>query len=336
MNELQYHGGNLNAAQALYPNAPRPWIDLSTGINPVPYPIGNIPAEAWTRLPEPEALTALEIIARKAYDVDSSAGIVAAAGTQALIQLLPRVLHRKDVGILNFTYTEHQRSWRTAGANVAVVDTLSELSRFQVGVVVNPNNPDGLLYSAAQLTDVARILHGRNGVLVVDEAFMDGVEGGFSMAPAISQSNAIVLRSFGKTYGLAGIRLGFALSNPDTATELRTALGPWAVSGPAIDVATRALQDKAWLQNSITRLRDHCNHLDTMLETAGFDILGGSALFRLARSPAAQAWFKLLCQNGILTRPFEAKPDWLRFGLPHQPEQWNRLQTCFKTGKAGL
>lgn len=331
MNKLHYHGGNINAARALYPNAPRPWIDLSTGINPVPYPVGDIPEAAWTRLPELDALAELEASARDAYNVDPSADVVATPGTQALIQLLPRILGAKDIGILNFTYTEHERSWRAAGARVTVVDKISELARFQVGVVVNPNNPDGTLHSLPQMTEIAVALNKRNSVLIVDEAFMDGLDDGFSLAPAVSQPGAIVLRSFGKTYGLAGIRLGFALTNPGIARQLREALGPWAVSGPAIEVARHALRDNVWLRTSIARLRVEADRLDTMLKAAGFNILGGSALFRLASSSNAQNWFRLLCNNGILTRPFETRPDWLRFGIPHHEKQWQRLQMCLES-----
>ncbi len=333
MSDLRYHGGNINAARALFPNAPDPWIDLSTGINPVPYPIGIIPDAAWTRLPEADALADLEAAARDAYGAGPSAEIVAAPGTQALIQVLPRVTDLTDVAILNFTYSEHERSWRAAGAKVTIVNALSDLARFQVGVVVNPNNPDGTLYSPAQLAEVAVVLEQRSGLLIVDEAFMDVVADGSSVTGLISKLNTISLRSFGKSYGLAGLRLGFALTNVTLGAKLRDALGPWAVSGPAIDVGRRALRDTAWLRDSAARLRVECERLDAMLASAGFDLLGGSALFRLARSRSAPDWFRILCQHGILVRPFATKPDQLRFGIPHQEAHWARLQACLSAAK---
>ena len=92
-----------------------------------------------------------------------------------------------------------------------------------------------------------------------------------------------------------------------------------------------ALNENAWLKTSIARLRNDCDRLDPMLKAAGFEILGGSALFRLTHSTHSQFWFQSLCHHGILTRPFHKKPNWLRFGIPHQTEQWKRLQACLDT-----
>ena len=74
-----YHGGALDAARRRFPDAPRPWLDLSTGINAVPYPLGAISAEAWTRLPDASALAALESAASAAYGAPA-AQIVAGPG----------------------------------------------------------------------------------------------------------------------------------------------------------------------------------------------------------------------------------------------------------------
>src|SRR5262245_44148363 len=82
------HGGRLRAARARYPAAPEPFIDLSTGINPLSYPIPDLPAEAWTRLPEPEEIAELEATAACAYGAAYADLIVAAPGTQALLSLL--------------------------------------------------------------------------------------------------------------------------------------------------------------------------------------------------------------------------------------------------------
>jgi cobalamin biosynthetic protein CobC len=143
----------------------------------------------------------------------------------------------------------------------------------------------------------------------------------------------VVLRSFGKIYGLAGLRLGFAVSSPEICTCLRTALGPWAVSGPAIEIGRKALADVGWLATTVGRLRDEADRLDRLLRSAGFAIVGGTPLFRLAQHQHAAAWFVQLCRAGILTRPFRARADWLRFGIPGGPSEWERLETVLRSGK---
>jgi cobalamin biosynthesis protein CobC len=324
---LRYHGGNINAARRLYANAPEPWIDLSTGINPIPYPVGTIPPEAWTRLPEPADLAALEAAARTAYAAPPSAEIVAAPGTQSLIQWLPRLFPARRVGILGLTYNEHETTWRAAGADVTTVTALPDLARFDIGVVVNPNNPDGRTIAPQDLATIAARLVRHNGRLIVDEAFMDVLDPRNSLIPHLPEAGAIVLRSFGKAYGLAGLRLGFAIASPDDSRHLRHALGPWSVSGPAIEIGRRALLDESWLANTVQRLAAETNRLDHLLMTAGFTILGGTPLFRLAKHNEAAAQFNRLCQAGILTRPFQSNPNWLRFGIPHAEAEWQRLRT---------
>src|SRR5436853_813859 len=83
------HGGDLGTVRDRHAGAPQPWIDLSTGINPLPYPIGTLAGELWSRLPSRGAEQALFEAAAARYGCDV-AEIVAAPGTQALIQLLPR------------------------------------------------------------------------------------------------------------------------------------------------------------------------------------------------------------------------------------------------------
>ncbi len=329
---LRYHGGNLNIARALFPNAPEPWIDLSTGINPVVYPVGAIAPSAWTRLPEPADVAALESAAKTAYGANLASGIVAAPGTQALIQWLPQLWPARRVGVLNFTYGEHETCWRAAGADVTTVTALSDLVGFDIGIVVRPNNPDGKTVSPGQLAEIAAALNRRGGRLIVDEAFMDVLGRQSSLVPCLPVAGAVVLRSFGKAYGLAGLRLGFAMGSPEDCALLRRAMGPWSVSGPAIELGRRALADEAWLAKAIKRLNDDGKRLDRLLRSAGFVIIGGTPLFRLARQTEATGLFEHLCYAGILTRSFGPQPDWLRFGIPHKREEWLRLEEALQPG----
>jgi cobalamin biosynthesis protein CobC len=314
-----------------FPHAKLPWIDLSTGINPIPYPVGTISPDAWTRLPESSAQVALEAAAHVAYGADAGTAVIAVPGTQALLQWLPRLVPARSVGILGFTYGEHEKCWRDAGVAITTVDTPGELTAFDIGVVVNPNNPDGRIVPPDILAAAALSLVKRDGLLIVDEAFMDVLDPRHSLVPRLPDSGAIVLRSFGKIYGLAGLRLGFAVTSPSLAASLRTALGPWSVSGPAIEIGGRALSDALWLAETISRLRNDAARLDGVLRKAGFTIAGGTPLFRWAAHPQSASWFGHLARSGILTRPFGAKPGWLRFGIPGAPTEWERLEATLRS-----
>jgi cobalamin biosynthetic protein CobC len=327
---LSYHGGNLGAAQRLFPDAPRPWIDLSTGVNPVPYPIAEIAPEQWARLPESERLAALEAVAAHRYGADAGA-VIAAPGTQALIQLLPRLRPAARVGILGFSYSGYEQAWRAAGASVETVNEIATLAAFDVAIIVNPNNPDGRMTSRSDIAELHAPIAANRGMLIIDEAFMDLDTRRQSLIPVLPPSHTIVLRSFGKSYGLAGLRLGFAIASPDFVSPLRMALGPWAVSGPAIEIGRVALADDLWLDATRDRLSRDAGRLDRLLVDRGFDVLGGTTLFRLARRQDAPHVFGELMRKGILVRPFAALRDRLRFGMPAGFESWRRLELALRS-----
>ena len=333
---LRYHGGNINAARRLFPEAPEPWIDLSTGINAVPYPVDGIAPDAWTRLPDAASLDTLESVARAAYGASPSVGVVAAAGAQALIQWLPRIFPARRVGVLGLTYREHETSWRASGAEVVTVRSLPDLAAFDVGLVVNPNNPDGRKFGPEDMAEIAGALARHGGRLIIDEAFMDLLGRQESLIPHLPGPGAIVLRSFGKAYGLAGVRLGFAVASMDDCARVRAALGPWPVSGPAIEIGRRALADDSWLAATALRLREEASLLDGLLQSVDLEIAGGTLLFRLVQVNQAPALFRRLCRAGILTRPFLDRPDWLRFGIPHAPAEWMRLEAVLRSSRGEI
>jgi cobalamin biosynthesis protein CobC len=315
------HGGDLGAVRRRHPGAPQPWIDLSTGINPLPYPVADLPADAWSRLPSHDAEQTLIATAAQRYRCAPDQ-LVAAPGTQALIQILPRLVARSRVAIVGPTYAEHEFNWRRHGHDVAVVAD-PDAADADVVVVVNPDNPTGRLTPTQALRGVA----GR--LLVVDEAFIDLLPSEASLAGGLPD-NAIVLRSFGKTYGLAGVRLGFAIAAVPLAQRLREELGPWAVSGPALEIGAGALADDAWLQETAARLAGDVRKLDTLLVSAGFAVLGGTPLFRLARHPEAQQKVEDLARQGVHVRAFADRPTCLRFGLPGGDEEFRRLSAALQ------
>jgi cobalamin biosynthetic protein CobC len=318
-----YHGGALEVARRLSPDAPTPWIDLSTGINPYPYPLPGVPAEVWTRLPDCDSLARLEASAAARYR--ASAAVVAGPGSQALIQALARLSRVRRVGALGPTYRGYADAFAAAGAPVEYAASLDAMDDLDVAVVVNPNNPDGRISRRADLLDLHARLHPRGGMLIVDEAYADFGGADETLERELPASGAVVLRSFGKAYGLAGLRLGFAIASPDIAGRLRAALGPWPVSGPAIAIGSRALADSDWLDATRARLAKDRARLDGLLGEAGWRILGGTPLFSLAARDDASEVFKRLLAAGILTRPFAGAPDRVRFGIPAGEESWRRL-----------
>src|ERR1700730_10191204 len=202
---LAEHGGDLFAARRAYPQAPEPWLDLSTGINPYAYPFAHSPLESFTRLPQPEELRAVAAAAAMAYRAPAAVEVVAAPGTQAIMNWLPHLVPARRVGILGVTYCEHARSWATSGADLTVVEDLSGLEDKDIAIVVNPNNPDGRLVAAADLHALAAVLCKHGGLLIIDEAFVAFLEPGASAVPGTAESGVVVLRSFGQTYGLPGL-----------------------------------------------------------------------------------------------------------------------------------
>ncbi len=320
-----WHGGDLAQARALFPGAPEPWIDLSTGINPHPYPLPALPLSLWQRLPGAAEEAALLQAARKAYRLPGHAGIVAAPGTQILIEMLPRLAGAGPVAVLGPTYAEHALTWRKGGHAVAEIDSLEAVGDAASLVVVNPNNPDGRIVPRERLAALAERCRARGGLLVVDEAFCDFTPAA-SLVPALPQG-AIALRSFGKSYGLAGLRVGFAVGEPETVARLRAGLGPWAVSGPALAVAATALADQGWLAAAALSTQTAAARLDASLGSQGA-VVGGTSLYRLLETPHAAALFAHLGRHGIYVRRFRYDSRWLRFGLPGGEDEWQRLEAA--------
>lgn len=322
MKEAIWHGGDLATAKALFSQAPEPWIDLSTGINPIPYPLPELPLSLWQRLPGRAEEAALLAAARKAYRIRPQSGLVAAPGTQILIELLPRLVPGANVAVLGPTYGEHAPAWRKVGATVREIADLSEIGDADVVVLVNPNNPDGRIVAQETLVALAETLAARGGVLVVDEAFAD-LTPEMSLLPILPEG-ALVLRSFGKAYGLAGLRLGFAVGEVCFTDALQTMLGPWAVAGPALRVGAVALGDAAWLSTTADVRTADSRRLDTLLSPHG-RIVGGTVLYRLLETPQASFLFERLGRAGIYVRRFQHDPSRLRFGLPGDEPAWARL-----------
>jgi cobalamin biosynthetic protein CobC len=283
MDGLRIHGGRIDLAASLYPSAPKPWIDLSTGINPIPWPVPAVSPARYQRLPFAREIAEMTAAAAAAYGLPANATMLPVPGSEIAIRLLPRMIGDGRVGILAPTYGSHASVWRAAGADVHEFAELPDPDRrdLKTLIVVNPNNPDGAIVSRADLAAFARAMTSNGGRLIVDEAFAD-------LRPEVSllalpelPAGTIVLRSLGKFFGLAGLRVGFIIVTEPDATAWRQLLGDWPVSGPACEIATSALRDSDWIAATRKRLATDRNRLDGVLGQAGLKLLGGTDLFGL-------------------------------------------------------
>ncbi len=319
---LAGHGGRLAAAEAAFPEAPRPWLDLSTGLNPRPYPAPPAGRAERARLPDPERLAALEAVAAAAFGC-APERVLATPGAEAAIRLLATTLTLGSVAVAGPTYGGHAAAWRAAGTSVSLAPRAeAHAAPAEALVLVNPNNPDG---AATPAETVAALAAERTGWLIVDEAFVEA-EPELSVAGR-GLERAIVLRSFGKFYGLAGLRLGFVAADPALIARLRARQGEWPVSADAIAAGRKAYPDAAWAARTRRRLAREAGRLDGLLQAAGFEIMGGTTLFRLAQAGDARERFERLARRGVLVRPFADAPERLRFGLP-PAAGWARLETA--------
>ena len=309
------HGGGVDAAAARHGGVRADWLDLSTGINPCPWPLPPLPADAWTALPDHAATAALADAARAFWQVPPGAAVLAAPGASSLIARLPMLAAPAKVAIPAPTYNEHARAFAQCGWGVVQDGPVA------ARVVVNPNNPDGRRWSMAQA--VAGLAPG--GLLVIDESFADTCPEASLIADA-DQPGTVVLKSFGKFWGLAGLRLGFAIGDPALIARLSDMLGPWPVSGPALAIGTVALRDTAWTVATRTRLASDAQRLDALVAARGATPLGGTDLFRLYDTPDASHWQDRFAARQIWTRVFPYNPRWLRLGLPGTPKSWARLE----------
>ena len=314
---MRDHGGNIDRAIKSFGGVMADWIDLSTGINRVPYPLPPLSAAAWTMLPTRSAMTGLIDTARQTYG--GTAAILAVAGAQAAIQMIPRLGAPGRARVLAPTSYEHAACLRAAGWQVEEVAALADLAGADLAVVVNPNNPDGGSQSAQSLLALA----GRVGRLVVDESFADA-QPGLSAAPLAGRKGLLVLRSFGKFYGLAGVRLGFVLGHPAEIAALADLAGPWPISGAAIEIGRVALADTDWAAATVARLRSEATRLDVLACGADWTPLGGTELFRLYATPNAARAQARLARHRIWSRVFPYSATWLRLGLPGNEAVWAR------------
>ncbi len=314
------HGGGVREASRVWGIPPGEWLDLSTGINPRGWPVPGIPENVWNRLPEDG--DDLESVARAYYGCQH---LLPAAGSQAIIQTLPRLLAKGPIGVMSPTYAEHAHAWYREGFEVTTLDEVSDtlLDRLRVLIVVNPNNPTARVIPKTTLLTWWQRLQHHGGWLIVDEAFMDAAARE-SVAADSGRAGLLVLRSLGKFFGLAGARVGFLLAHPSVLQAVRAELGPWNVAGPSRWIARAALADHSWVEKTREHLQQGSQRLCQLLTSHGLTVQGRTALFQWVPRTNPGPWYENLARLGILVRKFDDPPG-LRFGLPGSEADWKRL-----------
>jgi len=324
MSGWTYHGGRLSEAKAHFGDSGEPWLDLSTGINPHAWPGAAAMAIDWQALPDVQALADLECAAADYFGVDP-AQVCAVPGTEIGLRLLGSMLPGQAAHVVP-SYRTHAEMFGQSRPISA--DDLDEC-RDETLLLANPNNPDGRITSRASLLER---LDRAPQWLVIDEAFAD-VSPEVSLADRIDDARQlIILRSFGKFFGLAGLRLGFVLGPRRIIGQFREKLGSWPVSSAALAIGEAAYRDREWIASMRVRLREEAATLDAMLQGHGLIAIGNCPLFRLIDTDNTGALFERLAQRSILTRPFAANSRWLRLGLPADERGLARLDQALALG----
>ena len=305
------HGGGLDAAIADFGGTREGWADLSTGINPIAFPVPQLSADAWTALPDQYSADRLTAAARRFWNVPDGADILAAPGASVLIAQIPRLAAASTVCIPPPTYNEHAASFSDHGW------TVKTQGAAHAQVLVNPNNPDGRIWSPQDVTAPLNI---------IDESFCD-VMPARSLMSLADRPGTLILKSFGKFWGMAGLRLGFVCGDPRLVARLRDMLGPWPVSGIALEIGAAALTDTQWADQTRARLHTDAARLDAVMSRRGAILAGGTSLFRLYRVEDAAEWQARLARHHVWSRIFPYASDLIRLGLP-APNAWPQIESA--------
>lgn len=328
------HGGELQKTCALYGGNLDEWLDLSTGISPVSFSLPEFSTATWQRLPEEAEVACVSELAGQFYG-NGKEPPLPVAGTQAYIQTLVHLFDKsRPVLIISPTYGEYAHCFLSHGFRVAEMgwaQVLStDLSDYCAVVIVNPNNPDGRICKKHDLLEISKKLKKTNGYLIVDEAFADFDNNNSVVDQIKSNTNIIVSRSFGKFFGLAGVRLGFVFSSNDIRRKISNRLGPWAVSGPALAVAKFAFERPEIIAQHQAKIIKLGKIQSRVFSKFNLNILGKTALFTLIDFGKSSNAYDEFCRAQILARKFSWQDGVLRLGLVKNESELARLENVLK------
>ncbi len=325
--QLTFHGGNINWAANKFCIPRADWIDLSTGINPNAYPFSPLNKQVFTQLPYLN-----DEFIRSAENYYNHP-VIPVAGSQEAIDALPQILPKQKVLLPDIGYKAYEKILRQHGYAISYYPAIERQSMIahlnrqllenphQHLVIINPNNPTGLILSQSDIKKL-RALMSEQSYLIVDEAFMDMTPQA-SLLHSVLPENCIILRSFGKFFGLAGLRLGFIATHEKLGNKFREILNPWRINGCAQQVAQEAFNDQAW--QAINRqwitaaAQEQLSYLAPLMAQYQVEKLDNQTLFHsfLMHSEDADNLFLSFAHHGILTRQIDVsiKQKILRLGL---------------------
>ncbi|THC49004.1 Rv2231c family pyridoxal phosphate-dependent protein CobC [Streptomyces sp. A1499] len=261
--------------------------------------------------------------------------VLLTAGAAEAFVLLARALKVRHPVVVHPQFTEPEAALRDAGHEVervllreedgfrldaAAVERVPEAA--DLVVVGNPTNPTSVLHPAVSVTALAR--PGR--ILVVDEAFMDAVPGEReALAGRTDVPGLVVLRSLTKTWGLAGLRIGYVLASPDVIATLEQAQPLWPVSTPALVAAEACVTPRALAEAGHAAHRGAADRAHLLaglasLAPRGVRVVGpAEGPFVLVRVPGAEAVRERLRGAGFAVRRGDTfpglGPGWIRLAV---------------------
>ena len=331
-----HHGGQLDRIKQGYPDQQLPWVDLSTGISPFSYPIDVDVQSSYQCLPQGHKK--LIAAASSFYGVDNGLPI---PGSMWAIQHLPlirkvnpntnTVNDIRPVLLPRVGFNEHAKAWSAWGFNIEYYENMpstDQLERVQACIVINPNNPTGVHYQKQDLLKVHKKLSDNNAWLIVDEAFMD-LTPEHSCIKESWQQDLIVLRSFGKYFGLPGIRLGSLMASEAVIADAKKLLNEWSINSAAQQVATTAYLDTEWQYEINKRIKVNSARLKKLLESLNM-ISQGSDFFQTHISSNAESMCQHLLRLGVYVRLLDDQSG-IRIGLPREEDHWSRLEAALKS-----
>lgn len=331
LSSIPEHGGDLVWASQHFQVPLENWLDLSTGINPYSYPIPIIAPADWHFLPTKKSLENTLDVARQYYNIPPSASLAIGTGSQSLIQSLAYLISPQPIAIISPTYSGHASAFNHAGFPITFCSSIDDMKKTdcRYGIVVNPNNPDGRIFDKEALLRLHQQLSDLGGGLILDEAFADTIPT-ISLSSHTNQPGLIILRSLGKFFGLAGVRIGFAIGSDPLIHKLQKMMGPWPIAGGILKIVQAALVDVSWVQKMQQQLNVQASAMDQFLWEMGIPTTRSTPLFCLVDHPDSPSIYQHLAAQGILLRAFKERPNWLRLGLL-KTQDFDRFTKAYKS-----
>ncbi len=320
------HGGINYAELRALGLTPATVLDFSVCTNPFMPPPGTEKAVTnidTRQYPDSAATELRERLARTLGVTPDN--ILVGSGTTELIRLIALAYFRKQdpVLIIEPTYGEYELACRIAGAQPVKLRT-GEANNFALKVtdavnlikdcrpraifICNPNNPTGQYLSCREVEQL--VAAGSDGLLVIDEAYVNFAADTWPSVDLISGSNVVILRSMTKDYGLAGLRLGYAIAGSEVINILHKVCPPWNVNTVAQKTGFAVLEETDYLKQSQKKVTEAKQFLVGELSRLGYATLPSATNYFLIKAGNATEFRASLLKHGILVR------DCTSFGLP--------------------